>query len=239
MQKPLIFAHRGNSSMAPENTMAAFKLAVKLRCEGIETDVHLTKDGRLAVIHDESTMRTTGTTGAVGDMTMDELKALDAGSWFDDGFSRNSIPELWELLELIKPTAMILNIELKNSIRRYPGLEQAALMELGRYSMLDRVVFSSFNHASMALMKAMEPHSQTALLYDEVIYRPAEYALVCHADGLHPQHIHVDEKYMEQAMAHGIKVRPWTVDDMDEAKRLAALGVDAIITNCPEDLMRL
>lgn len=236
MNKPLLFAHRGISSQAPENTMAAFRLAVKAGCAGIETDVHLTADGRLALIHDENTRRTTGTGGKVAEKTLAELKELDAGSWYDHAFTEERIPELKELLELVMPTGMWLNLELKNSYVRYPGLEQAVLAELGRHGMLGRVIFSSFNHASMALVKQMEPRAETALLYDAVLHRTVAYALGCGAGGIHPMRSNVDAAVVEECHRAGLKVRPWTVNNPAEAQRLALLGVDALISDCPGEL---
>lgn len=236
MRKPVLFAHRGLSARAPENTMAAFRLAAEAGADGIETDVHLTADGRIAVIHDESVTRTTGAAGRAGKMTMAELAALDAGSWFDDRFASEGIPELWQLLELVKPTGLLINIELKNNIERYEGLEQAVLAELKRFGMLGRIVFSSFNHESMARVKALEPRAETALLYSHVLHRTAEYAKMCGADGIHPYHAVVKPALIEECHGAGIKVRPWTVDDPALAARLADMGVDAIISNCTDEL---
>lgn len=233
-----VFAHRGCSRRAPENTMAAFRLAVEAGCHGIETDAHLTADGRIALIHDENTRRTTDGALRVAASVMAELRALDAGAWFDDAFAGERIPELWELLELMQPTGMLLNLELKNNVARYPGLEQAALDELRRFGMLGRAVFSSFNHASMALVKELEPEAETALLYGNILFRTRDYARMCSADGIHPIYTAVDKALVSECHAAGLKVRPWTVDDPGEAARLAGLGVDALISNCPDELFR-
>jgi glycerophosphoryl diester phosphodiesterase len=238
MNKPLLIAHRGLSSQAPENTLAAFKLAVETGCAGIETDVHLTADGKLALIHDENTIRTTGTSGRVAAMTMMELSGLDAGGWYDDAFAGERIPELWQLLELVKPTGMVINLELKNSYVRYPGLEQAVLAELRRFEMIGRIIFSSFNHASMAAVKTLEPRAETALLYDAVLYRTEDYAKMCGVDAIHPMRSTVDAALVQECHLAGVKVRPWTVDRPDEAAKLAAFGVDALITNCPDELFQ-
>jgi glycerophosphoryl diester phosphodiesterase len=232
-----VFAHRGYSSRAPENTMAAFALAVKAGCAGLETDAHLTADGRVALIHDENTRRTTDKAGRVAAMTMAELQALDAGSWFGVAFAGERIPELKQLLELVKPRNLAIILELKNNVNRYPGLEQAVLMEVRRFGMLGRVVFSSFNHASMATLKELAPKAETALLYSKIPYNIADDAKIRKADGIHPLHSAVDEALMNECRATGLKVRPWTVDDPADAKRLEALGADAVISNCPEELI--
>ena len=237
MTKPLLIAHRGLSCEAPENTLAAFEMAVKAGCGGVETDAHLTTDGKIALIHDENTRRTTGKDGVVEKLTMTELLALDAGDWYDDRFTGQRIPQLWQLLELIKPTGMLINLELKNSICRYPGLEQAVLTELRRFGMTDRIVFSSFNHASMALVKELEPRAETALLYDCVLHEPAAYARLCRADGLHPLHKTVDEALARECRVAGLKLRPWTVNNPAEAERLASYGVDALISDCAHELL--
>lgn len=236
MQKPFLFAHRGIAARAPENTMAAFRLAVEAGADGIETDVHLSRDGRLALIHDENTLRTTGTGGKIAELNWAELRELDAGAWYDDSFAGERIPELAELLELVKPTTLKINLELKNSYVRYAGLEQAVLAELRRTDMLGRVVFSSFNHASLALIRQLEPEAETALLYDAVLHRTAAYALSCGAGGIHPYRGNIDEALVEECHRAGIQVRPWTVNKPEDAQRLAALGVDAVISDCPDEL---
>lgn len=236
MKKPLLIAHRGLSSQAPENTLAAFKLAVKAGFDGIETDAHLTADGKIVLIHDENTRRTTGEDNRVADRKLMELAALDAGSWYDDAFAGERIPELWQLLELVKPSGLFINVELKNSICRYPGLEQAVLAELKRHDMTGRVLFSSFNHASMALVKELEPHAETALLYDAVLYNPAAYARLCRTDGLHPMRHTLDAALADECRKAGLKLRPWTVNSPADAERLAGLGVDALISDCPDEL---
>lgn len=234
MSRPLIFAHRGASAYAPENTMAAFELAIRQGSDGIETDAHLTRDGRVALMHDERLLRTTGKDGLLCERSMEELRKLDAGSWFEDFFSTSGVPELCELLELAKSANILLNIELKNSEIRYEGLEEKVLAELRRFNMVDQVIFSSFNHISMARVKQLEPRAQTALLYSDVLNRPADYARLCLSDGLHPDFRHMDAELVAQAHAAGLAVRPWTVDDPEHVRALVAMGVDAIITNDPK-----
>jgi hypothetical protein len=140
MPKPLIIAHRGASAYAPENTLAAFKKAIDLGADGIELDVHLSKDGEVVVIHDRTIDRTSNGKGQVAEMSLKELKALDFGSWFSDEYQKESIPLLREVLELLKDWNGLLNIELKqNGLERYPlaaalgekaGLPQIRLHDL-------------------------------------------------------------------------------------------------------------
>ena len=118
-----VFAHRGYSAKYPENTMAAFKAALKFNVDGIELDVHETKDGALVVIHDEKVNRTTNGKGYVKDYTLKQIKELDAGSWFNKNFKGEKIPTLKEVLQLVKPTGKIVNIELKSNIIPYDGMD--------------------------------------------------------------------------------------------------------------------
>ncbi len=237
MTRPQIVAHRGASADAPENTMPAFRLAVEVGADGIETDAHLTSDGHIVLIHDENTLRTTGFDGEVGDLTLQELRQLDAGGWFGPAFASTSIPELKDLLELLQPTGLTLNVELKNGYRNYPGLEAAVLNEVARFGMEDRVYYSSFNHRSLAIVSGLQPTAQTALLYGEIYYDVGFYAQRVGATALHPYWRAVDREAMDDAKAAGLLVRPWTVDDPETAHALATLGVDALITNCPAALL--
>jgi glycerophosphoryl diester phosphodiesterase len=170
-------------------------------------------------------------------MAMEELRLLDAGSWYSNTFAGERIPELWQLLELIKPTEMLINLELKSTDSHHPGLQQAVLDEFRKYDMLERAIFSSFHHASITLVKELEPRAETALLYRILFHRTVEYAQRCGVNGIHPAHSSVDKEFMDKCREAGLKVRPWTVDEPGEAERLAALGVDALISNCPEDLL--
>ncbi len=124
MKYTKILAHRGASAYAPENTMAAFKKAIEMNADGIELDVHLSKDGYIVIIHDERVDRTTDGKGEVKDFSLDELKKLDAGSWFSDEYKGEKIPTLEELLSLIKNTEIYLNIEIKAGYRVYPDIEE-------------------------------------------------------------------------------------------------------------------
>src|SRR5690625_7911098 len=128
----LIFAHRGSAGTHPENTMAAYIEAEKVGAEGLEIDVHLTKDDQLAVIHDNTVNRTTNGSGMVRDYTLAELKKLDAGSWFSPRFQQERIPTLQEVLEFIQNNKMILNIELKYATLDYVDFEEKVIHEIGR-----------------------------------------------------------------------------------------------------------
>ncbi|CAM4108342.1 glycerophosphodiester phosphodiesterase [Paenibacillus alkaliterrae] len=236
MKKIINFAHRGASGYCPENTLAAFSKALELGATGIETDVQLTRDGQVVIIHDESLLRTTGLNQLIKDTDLTELGTLDAGSWFSPEYKAERIPALEQLLKLIKHTDTILNIELKNGIMPYPGLEQKVIELVRACQMTDRVIISSFNHYSLVQCKQAAPEIRTGILYMERLYRPWEYAKTVQADALHAYKLAVTPEWTAEAAAHGIACHPFTVNDTDEMKQLARAGAAGIITDYPDRL---
>lgn len=236
MSQLINFAHRGSSAICPENTMAAFAKGLEQGATGIETDVQMTKDGRLVLIHDESVARTTGAEGLVKDYTYDELAKLDAGSWFGADFQGERIPLLEELLELTKNRGTIVNIELKNGSIQYPELEKRVIETVRHYNMSEQIVISSFNHYSLVECKHIDPEIRTGLLYGEGLYKPWEYAKLAKADALHAYHRAVLPEWVEEAKQHGVVYHPWTVNDEEQMKTLIDAGVAGIITDYPDVL---
>lgn len=165
MNNIINFAHRGASAVCPENTMAAFRKGLELGATGIETDVQMTKDGGLVLIHDETLNRTTSGTGYVKDHTLAELLEVDAGSWFGPEFKDERLPLLEDLLDLLQGRDTILNIELKNGTFLYPGMEEKVIAAVRDFKMSDRVIFSSFNHYSLAYCQSLAPEIRTGILY--------------------------------------------------------------------------
>ena len=144
-----IFAHRGFSGKYPENTMLAFKKAVEIGCDGIELDVHLTKDNVLVIIHDEDIKRTANGQGLVRDMTFEELRRFDYSAGFKGVYGFNEIPTLREYFELVKDTDIITNIELKTGIFEYPTIEQRVIDMIREFGLEKKIILSSFNHYSV------------------------------------------------------------------------------------------
>ncbi|MFC4812560.1 glycerophosphodiester phosphodiesterase [Paenibacillus sp. GCM10023250] len=240
MKTVLNIAHRGASAYCPENTMAAFRRAIELGATGIETDVQMTSDGQLVLIHDESLQRTAGSPGHVKDVTLEEAKGLDAGSWFGPSFAGERIPTLRELLELVKPHEDVhVNIELKNSIVPYPGLEEAVIEEVRLQGLSERIIISSFNHYSLVHCKALAPEVRTGVLYVEGLFEPWDYAARIGASALHAHHLAVLPEWTARAAERGIVYNPWTVNEPAEMKRLIAAGVASIITDYPDRLAEL
>ncbi|MDT3428633.1 glycerophosphoryl diester phosphodiesterase [Paenibacillus forsythiae] len=240
MAKILNFAHRGASAVCPENTMAAFRRSLALGATGIETDVQMTRDGQLVLIHDEELSRTTNGKGYVKDKTLEELRTLDAGAWFGDGsFKGEKIPRLEELLELLQDRDTILNIELKNGVFLYPGMEEKVIAAVRNYGLSSRVVISSFNHYSLARFKELAPDMETGILYMEGLYRPWEYAASVGARALHAYHWAVLPEWVRDAAQNGVVYHPFTVNDPKRMEFLIDAGVAGIITDVPDVLARL
>lgn len=239
MKAVLNIAHRGASGHAPENTMAAFERCIELGATAIETDVQMTSDGSLVLIHDESLARTAGSPKLVKDVTLEELQRLDAGSWFDPAFRGERVPTLRELLELVKPYSLLLNLELKNGVVPYPGLEEAVVEEVRRFGMSDRVILSSFNHYSLVKCKRLAPEVRMGILYMEGLYEPWDYASRIGAEALHAYHYAVLPEWVAQAAERGIAYHPFTVNEPAEMRRLLAAGVSGIITDYPDRLAEL
>lgn len=234
MGEPVIYAHRGASAVRPENTMPAFEKALELGATGIETDVQMSRDGRLVLCHDERLERTTGGRGPLAALSWNELRALDAGSWFAPEYAGTRLPLLEELLDLLAPTNARLNIEIKSGIVLYPGIEAAVIEMIRGYGMAERVILSSFNHYSLVEAKRLAPEIKTGLLYMEGLVDPWLYARHVKADALHPLFYGVRPELIAGAHAAGLAVNPWTVDEAPRIKALIQAGADGIITNHPE-----
>lgn len=234
MSKPLVIAHRGASRTAPENTLAAFSKALEMGADGLELDIQLTYDGKIVVIHDETVDRTSDGSGPVKDKTLKELKALDFGGWFSPEYSKERIPELAEVMELLSGWYGLLNIELKNGPVFYPGIEEKTLSVVARYGMRDRVIISSFNHYSLVEVKKLEPGIRTGILYMSGLYEPWNYAKTIGANAIHPFFYNIVPEIIDGCRKNGIAVNPFTVDSPEHIRTIAGAGVDGIITNVPD-----
>lgn len=234
----IVIAHRGYSSKAPENTMAAFELALEAGAGGLELDVHLSKDGEVVVIHDEKVDRTTDKIGLVRDFTMAELKSFDAGSWFSPDFKGEQLPSLGQVLDLVKGTNVLLNIETKTALGFERLNEQIAPL-VDEYELWEQTIISSFNHYALVHFKQLRPQAQTAILYTSALVNPWVYAASIGASVLHPYHGSIIPEIVSQAQDHGMQVNVWTVDREADIERIKACKVDGIITNVVERVQSL
>lgn len=228
------FAHRGFSGKYPENTMLAFQKAVEVGIDGIELDVHLSKDGELVVIHDETVDRTTNGTGTVAEMTLAELKALDASASFTGVYGVNRIPTLREYFELVKDTGIVTNIELKTGINPYPGIEEKTLEMIDEFGLRDKVIISSFNHYSVLRFKELAPEIPCGFLEESWIIGMADYAKKYDVECLHPIYAAVTDEYAKAAHEAGLSINTWTVNTKEDMELMIARGVNAVIGNYPD-----
>lgn len=234
MKQTKIFAHRGASQYAPENTLEAFRLAMEQGADGIELDVHLSADGELVVIHDEQLDRTTDGHGLVKDHTLAQLQALCADNHME-GFAAAHIPTLRQVLELVRPGNIQVNIELKTGILWYEGIEKKTMDLVKKLDMQDRVIYSSFNHYSIEEVRRLDPTAETAYLFSDVIFEVEKYAAHRGVDGLHPALWHVKmADFLTDYLNSGLAVRVWTVNRPEDMRMLMERGVDAVITNDPK-----
>lgn len=232
--KTKVWAHRGASGYAPENTLEAFRLAAEQGADGVELDVQMTKDGELVVIHDERIDRVSDGRGFVKDYTLSELKKFHFNVLHPE-YQDAVIPTLREVYECLGPTGMAINVELKTGIFWYPDLEDKVLQLTKEMEMEDRVIYSSFNHCSIQKILALDPDAKTGILYGDVICDVVNYAKRLGTGALHPAlyHTYMDQ-FLKEYVESELKVHVWTVNEEKEICRLMDAGVDAVITNYPD-----
>ncbi|WP_405688757.1 glycerophosphodiester phosphodiesterase [Streptomyces sp. NBC_00057] len=248
---PVVYAHRGASAYAPENTLAAVDKADALGFDWVENDVQLTKDGVLVVIHDTGLKRTTDVEEvfpdrapwAVKDFTAAEIARLDAGSWFGPQFAGTRVPTLQQYLDRIERNHQKLLLEIK-SPETYPGIEKETLRVLHQKGWLDRnhvknrLVIQSFGADSVKKVHQQRPDVTTGFLGTPAVADLPSYAAF--TDQINPSYTSISADYVSAVHAlkgaHGKKLRvnTWTVNDAATAAKVAGFGVDGIITNTPD-----
>lgn len=235
--RPLIWAHRGAMAYAPANTLESFKLALSMGADGIETDVQLTKDKHIVLVHDSFIDDVSNGQGAVCDYTLEELKIFDFGYKFYGERRGIKIPTLEELFELYLDTHMTVNIEIKTG---EVELAPILLDITKKYGMEDRVIFSSFNHEQLVNILQHAPNARVAALYGKPLVNMWDYGAGLGVCALHPKYQVVinDEEYFRRCAELGIAINPYTVNSPKVARRLADLGVNAIITNVPDVMLQ-
>lgn len=259
---PQIFAHRGASAVAPENTLPAFEKALDLGADGIELDVQATADGELVVLHDFSLERSTSGVGLLRNHTLAQLAGIDAGIRFSQSFANTPIPTLEQVFDLVGDRCIV-NVEIKN-MDWDGGPEAGPLAHMIKQRGLYRqVIVSSFNPLSLRKVRRLDPSIRLGFLYfaqpphsngakESLLkrIRPLPLKLlflhltrpwftrVIAPEALHPYFAAIDSQLVEAARARGQLVNAWTVNDGREARRLARLGVDAIITDVPDEIRR-
>ncbi|MEU0803891.1 glycerophosphodiester phosphodiesterase family protein [Streptomyces sp. NPDC005970] len=250
-QQTVTIAHRGASAYAPENTLAAVDAADDLGITWVENDVQRTKDGELIVMHDTTLNRTTDAEEVfpdrapwkVSDFTIDEIRQLDAGSWFSTEFAGEGVPTLEEYLDRVEHNHQKLLLELK-APELYPDIERQTLRELRREGWLDRrhvkhkLIVQSFSGEAVKRVHDLRPDIKTGFLGTPALGDLATYAEF--ADQINPSYKTIDADYVAAVQdvegAHGrpFEVYAWTVNDGPTAVDIAGMGVNGIITNKPD-----
>ena len=232
-----VVAHRGNSWVAPQNTLAAFEAAARAGADSIELDVQLTADGHVVVIHDDTLDATTSGTGPVAGATLAQLRELDAGSWFAPAYAGQRVPVLAEVVDLLaRHPSVGLLCELKGGWTE----EQAALVTgpLRDAGLADRVVVQSFDRGTVAALRAADPGLRRGLLLAEVTEDVLD---VCASLGAHMANPHglllaQHPDLVDRLHAAGLEVAVWTLDEPAQWAAAVAGGVDEIITDRPDRL---
>jgi glycerophosphoryl diester phosphodiesterase len=235
LERPVLFAHRGASAYAPENTLSSFELALKQGADAIELDTKLTAEGEVVVIHDQTLDRTTGSPGKVKDTTLANIKLLDAGSFFSSEYVNERIPTLSEVFESVGKKLFI-NIELTNYAT--PGdtlaIQVAELVKF--HSLEDWVMFSSFEPRNLLRIRRILPNVPLGILAIEGIIGVFARSFI--GKWIAPQCVHpfvddVNQSFIEKRHASGWRVHVWTVNQADQIARLFKWGVDGIFTDDP------
>lgn len=240
--KVKIWAHRGAVEYAPENTLEAFEAAVKTGADGVELDIHLSKDREIVVIHDDRLERTSTGKGWVKDFTLSELRKLNysRGSKFENDGRQYDIPTMREVFELLKPTGLTINVELKTNVIHYIGIEKKILQMAEEFGMSDRTFYSSFNHLSIEKIHLLDPKARVGFLYANTMPGLPILAKNLGIQAVHPSYLNLlSPDYMKDCRKNGLDVNVWTIDREDQMRHCFASGVNAIITNRPDKALEI
>lgn len=235
-KQPTIFAHRGASAHAPENTLAAFHLALTHNADAFELDAKLSADGHVVVIHDQTVDRTTDSHGEVNKMTLAALRELDAGSFFDIAFHGERIPTLDQVFEIFGHQTLI-NVELTNYASISDDLPKRVVDLVKRHRLEKNILFSSFNRRALITAYRLLPEVPIGLLTQPgrrgwwARSWLGRMSIPCEA--LHPEKTDVNQKLVVSLHKQGRRINVWTVNKPDDIRRLCALGVDGIFTDDP------
>jgi glycerophosphoryl diester phosphodiesterase len=239
---PLLFAHRGCSKAAPENTMASFNKVQEFGIPGVELDVQMCRSGEIVVFHDLNLKRTTGFDALVEKTELEEIKKLDAGSWFDESFAGEKVPTLDEVFELLG-TSVYYDIEIKHRKKKYGKMEKTLVEKIHQWNLEDRIIISSFNPFAILGVRQADPQLNTAIIYcdkEEIPWwiRNGGGKYICKPNILKPCGYMVNPLIMFiNKKIQGYNIVTWTVDDSALAEKNLNHGVDGIITNAPEKML--
>lgn len=240
----VVIAHRGASAYAPENTMIAFQKALDMNAELIELDVMLSKDGVPVLFHDQTLDRKTNGSGEVRDYTFEELRQLDAGSWFSEEFGGEKIPSLEEVLEWAEGK-IALNIEIKTeawSEDLSQSIEPKVVQLVRDSGMGEYIIFSSFDYRILLRLKELAPELRTAMLYEATQSGekdPLTLVTELNADAFNCSATQLTPEWLEMLKEAGVPVLVYTVNDPDVMKQFIEAGVSGIFSDYPDKLFEV
>lgn len=240
-----VIAHRGANKFAPQNTIEAFVKAADMGADGVETDVRITKDGQLVLCHNTTVNKTSNGRGKVMNLYFGDMRDMDFGSWFGRRFSNTPIPTLDDFLEVMKTTDVsILDIELKPVTHKDLSFVPEVIYKVRSHGLLDRLLISSFDRKILIKAKAIDERVKTGFLYpffgEAVAMRfvsPVNMAAKSGFDYILPHCSYINEGIVKKAHKAGLKIAPWTVNDISLIDKLCAWGADGVITDYP-DIMK-
>lgn len=245
--QPMIIAHRGAMGHTPENTISAYLKAIEMGADAIEIDLKQTVDGKLVAFHDGSVNRTTNGKGSFDNFTYEELRKLDAGSWFNSDFNNEKIPNLQEIINII-PDSILLIIELKGSNEDYSGFEENVVSEIKKNNFEKNVILKSFDYKVLERLRKLLPDVPQIFVYafripftGITIGTSITFKCVFNLDVeyLQPHRYFVSEEFVRNAEKKGYKVISWGVDSRKAIINSLEIGVHAIETDYPDRVISI
>lgn len=236
-----VIAHRGLSQRFPENTKLAYQAALSQHIDMLEIDLHLTKDGVLVGIHDDTIDRTSNGKGAIKDFTLEDLRTFNFNSGNEE-IAEADIMTFDEILTLCKNYSKTLLVEVKKP-NKYPNIGEQIIQKINHHAFpINRIIIQSFDQSFIKEIQQQVPYLNYGVLISKRKYwlkQPDFHEIAQYADYVNPNYQLVNKKFIKRAHAEGLKVLPYTVNDAQTAKKLMLLGVDGVISDVPDELFKL
>lgn len=243
MAKCNVISHRGANKEAPQNTLPAFKKSIEIGVDGFETDIHLTADGVPVICHNYTIDETSNGQGNVKDMSLEQLRSYDFGSYFHEKFKGTTLPTLEEFLTLCENADIeVMNIEIKPPLDGNMEIVGKTIDAVKAHALFGKLLISSFDPNVLIECKNIDPVCKTGYLYapnkahfyKTMLFGYVKFAKKIKADYLHPHYYSVTKKFVNDLHKNGIKVNVWTVNKPETVEKLLKYGVDGIITDVPQ-----
>ena len=238
----MIFGHRGTPKLCPENSMSSFINAYKVGAHGIEMDVHMLPDGSMVIHHDEFLGRCEKVHGSIYDFNAQTIRSFSIGEFFSPQFTDERVPFFEELLEFLKDKDMLLNVEIKSDSGFLCDAADRTVELLTQYGMEQKSIISSFDHNIIREVKTKHPQFKVGMLYEKPLPSGGDvvqYCLKYGFDAIHPDYRFVTKELVDRCHQNGINVNVWTVDEQKDVNFMKECGVDIIISNKPDEVLKM